>query len=58
MRLEADTSLIDAARTIGQIIREHNADTVSPVERRSSAIATTPIGSHRQLSSMAPNHPK
>jgi len=26
MRLEADTSLIDAARTIGQIIREHNAE--------------------------------
>jgi hypothetical protein len=26
MHLEADTSLIDAARTIGQIIREHNAE--------------------------------
>jgi hypothetical protein len=26
MRLEADTSLIDAARAIGQIIREHNAE--------------------------------
>src|ERR671923_1652149 len=26
MHLETDTALIDAARTIGQIIREHNAE--------------------------------
>src|SRR5262245_40661172 len=26
MHLEADTELVDAARTIGQIIREHNAE--------------------------------